>query len=360
MRIGQIFLFTTLLLFYCRTEISAQWDAPVSHYWVVRNFYNPAFAGETESVRTAALYRYQWAGIDNAPQRTIITADMPFKLLNRWHGAGVTAYSENVGSLRNSLLAAQYCFKQKLPIGYLNIGLQAGVHIIGYDAGAIYVETDTEQNNRAVVQPNSDGKKQLADLNAGISWCSSPFYVGISLSHLNQPKFRDEEREAGSIINDSFISNPKEINLSRRRSSIDQTPTEPALHENQIQLDSVNTYIPRRYNFMAGYNINLFPSLDIEPIVWIKYGSGNSQLHTTLRIIYKSRYSGGVTRLHNDGFGFFASGDIEGFKLGYSYSMHSLGTVKKSSGSHELYIKYDFTLNSFKPKRYPQKSIRLL
>ena len=55
------------------TPIRAQWEAPLNQYWEVKNYYNPSFAGSSNNIETSALYRYQWAGIENSPQRAIIT-----------------------------------------------------------------------------------------------------------------------------------------------------------------------------------------------------------------------------------------------------------------------------------------------
>ena len=88
--------------------MQAQWDVPFSHYWAVRSFYNPAFAGSTEQIHTAAAYRYEWAGVENAPQKLVLTADLPVEFLRKRQGAGIVVYGEQTGSLRNTLLAGQY------------------------------------------------------------------------------------------------------------------------------------------------------------------------------------------------------------------------------------------------------------
>ena len=108
-------------------QLQAQWDAPFTQQWAARSFYNPSFNGETEQITTSALYRYQWTGIENAPRKVALTAGMPVEFLNRRHGAGLIAYSENVGELRNTLLAAQYSYIIKTGVGFLHIGFHAGL-----------------------------------------------------------------------------------------------------------------------------------------------------------------------------------------------------------------------------------------
>ncbi len=180
------FLCLSLLLLFCLSAIQAQWDAPFSHYWAVRGFYNPAFAGETDQIRTAAVYRYQWAGIDNAPQRVVLTADMPVAFFQRRHGAGIVASSEQLGSLRNTLLAGQYSFRQELGEGALQLGLQAGICNLQYDAGSLQFIPGEEPYERGILRVNTADKQQ-ADLNAGIAWSGKQFYAGLSVLHLTEP-----------------------------------------------------------------------------------------------------------------------------------------------------------------------------
>ena len=320
------FLCLSLLLLFCLTAIQAQWDAPFSQYWAVRGFYNPAFAGETEQIRTAAVYRYQWAGIDNAPQRVVLTADMPVAFLQRRHGAGIVASSEQLGSLRNTLLAGQYSFRQELGEGALQLGLQAGICNLQYDAGSLQFIPGEEPYERGILRVNP-ADKQLVDLNAGIAWSGKQFYAGLSVLHLTQPGF--------DAVPDSIAAG-------------------------DLQSDSARSSIPRSWHLLAGYNISLFFPLEIQPMVRVQSDFSVTQVQATLRLKYDKRFSGGVSWLSDDGYAFFAGATLQGLELGYAYSLHTSGVGSESKGSHELYLRYNFPLDYFKPKLQPQKSIRLL
>lgn len=320
------FFCLSLLLLFCFTTIQAQWDAPFSHYWTVRGAYNPAFAGGTEQVRTAAVYRYQWANIENAPQKVVLTADMPVTFLQRRHGAGIVAGSDQVGSLRNTLLAGQYSFRQELGKGALQIGLQAGIYNLQFDAGSLQFIPGGEPYERDMLQV-TPADKQLADLNAGIAWCGKHGFAGLSALHLTQP--------ALYAVADSIAA-------------ID------------LQNDSTRSFIPRSYHFMAGCNIVLFSPLVVQPMVRVQSDLSVTQVQATLRMEYDKRFSGGVSWLSDDGTTFFAGATLQGLELGYAYSLHTSGVGRESKGSHELYLRYDIPLDYFKPKLQPHKSIRLL
>jgi len=307
-------------------QMQAQWDAPFTQQWSVKSYYNPAFNGETEQINTSALYRYQWAGIENAPRKVVLTAGMPVEFLNRRHGAGLIAYSENVGEQRNTLLAAQYSYIIKAGDGFLHVGLQAGLADINYDAGNIAIVSDHLQANRGSVRVNP-ADRQVADLNGGISWRGSKGYAGLSAMHINQPAFY--------AFSDSVTS-------------VD------------LQTDSLRSVIPRSYNFMAGYNIVLIHPFEIEPMVWVQHNRHETLVQATLRMVYGERFSGGLSWRADDGYGFFAGVNLRGVEMGYAYDLHKKGMARVSSGSHELYLRYLIPFALFEPKRQPQKSIRLL
>lgn len=319
------FSFVIFLLLFSLPHIQAQWENPPGHYWTVRGYYNPSFAGETDAIRTSALYRYQWKGVENAPRQIFLMADMPFEFLGIRHGAGFVSHTETVGKLRNSLLAAQYSFKKEIGKGFLNIGLQAGIYDLDFDAGSKRIAGDTLTNIRGTLKVNQTDK-QVVDLNVGISWTGKNVFAGFSAMHITQPRFFAQ--------NDSLLT--------------DQ------------QSDSGRAAIPRYYNLSVGYNISLFHSLEIQPMIWVQTDFGDAQAVATLRLEYNKMFSGGASWKMDDGYLFFAGTVIRGVTVGYAYGLHTAGPGQNSKGSHEFCLRYNFPLDYFKPKRQPHKSIRLL
>lgn len=319
------FSFLCLLLLCNCLYLQAQWDNLPGQYWTVRNYLNPSFTGETEAIRTTALYRYNWSGIENAPQQLYLTADMPFDFLGKRHGAGLVIYRESIGNLRNSAFTAQYSFKKKLGEGFLNFGLQGGIFDLQFDTGNKLILKDSLQYRRGFLKVNPINK-QLINIDAGISWTGKSFFAGFSAMHINQPQFY--------AYSDSLSTN--------------------------LQNDSTQSIIPRSYNLTVGYNITPFHPLEIQPMICIQSMGAKTQMHATLRLDYDKKVSGGVSWITDNGYLFFAGANIREIQLGYAYGLHTKGAGKISNGSHELYLQYNFPLDYFKPKRYPHKSIRLL
>lgn len=318
-------LLTILLLLCSLLHLQAQWDDPPGQYWAVKSYLNSSFAGDTEAISTTAFYRYAWRGIENAPQQLILTADMPFEFFGRRHGVGLVINNETVGQLRNSLLAVQYSFKKEFGKGFLNMGLQVGVYDLNFDAGSKYIFEDSLQHGRGTLKVDP-ADKQVIDLGAGISWTGKSVFIGLSAIHLNQPRFYAHNDSLGA----------------------------------DLQSDSTLSAIPLSYNLMAGYNITLFHTLEIQPMLWVQTDLSTLQVQATLRLEYNKKLSGGASWRMNDGYLLFAGTTIREVELGYAYGLHTRGIGQNSRGSHELYLRYNFPLDHFKPKRQPHKSIRLL
>lgn len=317
-----LFLITAL---FCALQAQAQWDTPFGQYWAVRGYYNPSFAGETEQINLSGAYRYEWAGIDYAPRKVLISADAPVEFLGMRHGVGLTTYTENTGQAGNSLFAAQYALKKRAGNGFLSIGVQAGIYRLNFDAGNIRLHTDSVSGKTSVRVNPAD--KQVFDLHAGISYTTKKLTLGASAMHINQARF--------FAVNDSSAN----------------AHTQP---------DSAYTQIPRSYNFLAAYNITLFSPLEIQPMLWVQTDFADAHVQATLRWVYNEKYSAGASWIKKDGYVFFAGATVQGVEAGYAYTLHKRGIGKESGGSHEISIRYRLPIDLWDKKMMPHKSIRLL
>lgn len=319
-------IFITTAFLFCVSLLRAQWNPAFSHYWVLKGYENPSFAGENEEIRVAVAYRSQWTGVQGSPNMAIMTADMPFEFTGQRHGVGVALFSENIGQARNNLLAGQYAFRKKIGNGSFGIGFQAGIHQLNFDAGSIHLTTDSARNNTRMIRADMIEQK-IVDLNTGISWSGKNFYAGASVLHLTEPGFY--AKRDSTIISD-------------------------------VHTDSTRTHIPRSYNFTAACNIPLFYPLEIQPIIRIQSDLSVIQVQTTLRLVYDKKFSGGASWVKDDGYVFFAGAVIQGVEAGYAYSLHTSGIGKESKGSHEVFVRYNFPIDVFNGRKPLHKSIRLL
>ena len=363
--IGLLFPF-----FCCAFTMQAQWDASCDQYWATRSISNPSFAGETGAIRAVAFYRKPWSGL---------SVDMPFEFLGRRHGIGLftqivkaemdrtdgmTGTAETVGKSgglgtshrteapRNTLMAAQYSFKQKVGKGFLNVGLQAGLYEVAFISGD-RTGISTSLSSIQGVDQSAWGDKKLFDAGAGASWTAPSFFIGFSLLHINQPKLQSYNRE---IAHENASDLPQQSDLHQpsgppQLSGLSQPPVLSQLSTGSN--DSLVSYIPRAYNFMAVYNIQWLQPLEIQPMVWLRNSSGKTTVDATLRLEYDKKFSAGASWRIEQGYVVFAGINIKGIEVGYAYGRHT-------KTNHELYLRYQFPLEAFKPKRQPHKSIRFV
>lgn len=317
MKLNYIIL-TFFFLFIGYGAAYGQWDAQLSQYWRMKNYYNPSFIGQNKAVENSLLHRQQWVGLTNAPSTSLISLNMPLDFLGKEHGVGVIVVNEKVGAFSNTSTMGQYAYKLKFKNNkVLNIGLQAGFMNINFDAGEIHIpdsEYHTPKDGDSAL-PTTGGEKKI-DMGFGVSWVTPDYYVGISVLHLLEPSFG--------------------------------------------LTDNKSSYVARGYYLMGGYNIKLDnPLIELQPSALIKSDAVVYQLDVTAKIEYNRMFSGGISWRKDDGFVFLLGAKIKNIEAGYSYDLSTSEIAKVSNGSHELFLKYSIPLEK-KKNRSVEKSIRIL
>lgn len=293
-----------------------QWDAQISQYWRMKNFYNPSFIGETGNIESSLLHRRQWVGITNAPVTSIVSLNMPLKFLGKEHGVGAIVTTEKIGLFSNTYILGQYTYKFKFKNNkYLHVGLQGGVLNVNFDAGAIEIPDSEGHDGQDPAIPAAAGDK-VADAGLGVAWIAPNYYVGLSVNHLWEPKFAlDESRDA---------------------------------------------YVARTYYLMGGYNIKLSnPLIELQPSAFFKSDAVTYQLDITAKMEYNRMFNGGISWRKDEGFVFLLGVKIKNIDAGYSYDLSTSEISKVSHGSHEVFIRYSIPLEK-KKGLGASKSIRIL
>ncbi len=299
---------------FSSVAVYGQWDAQLSQYWRMKNYYNPSFIGETNAIESSLLHRQQWVGLTNAPATSLISLNMPVQFLGKDHGVGVIVMNEKIGLFSNTSTLGQYTYKIKFKKGrYLNIGIQGGMMNIDFDASKIHIP-DSDYHDKTDI-PSAGGDKKV-DAGIGVAWITPNYYIGVSASHLWEPSFELD--------------------------------------------DNTSTYIPRGYYIMAGYNIKLNnPLIELQPSALFKSDAIAHQLDVTAKVEYNKMFSGGISWRKDDGFVFLLGARIRNIEAGYSYDLSTSEIAKVSNGSHELFLRYSIPLEK-KKDRSVGKSIRIL
>lgn len=312
MKLNYIILFV-LFLVLGTTAAYGQWDTQVSQYWRMKNFYNPSFIADNNVIEASLLHRRQWVGIENAPVTSLVSLNMPVQFLGKEHGVGVMVVNDKLGLFSNTSVMGQYSYRFKFKKNkYLNVGLQAGLIDVGFDASKIIIPDD--QKNEIELPP-AIGDKKL-DVGLGVSWVTPKYYLGASATHILEPKFDMD--------------------------------------------DEHSTSIGRIYYVIGGYNIQTNnPLIELQPSALFKSDAVTYQLDVTARVEYKKMFNGGISWRKGDGFVFLLGVKIKNIDAGYSYDLSTSAISKVSNGSHELFIRYSMPLEKRKD-RHTGKSIRIL
>lgn len=310
----KLFILLSVFFFCSLSSVYAQWDAQISQYWRMKNFYNPAAIAETNNIESSMLYRRQWVGITRAPVNTIVSLNMPVQFLGKDHGVGVLFTTEKAGLFSNTSYLGQYTYKFKFKGNKtLQVGLQAGMMNIDFDASEVHIP-DSDYHDKEE-KPAGGGDKKV-DGGLGIYWTTPKYYIGVSASHLWEPKF-----------------------------DLD---------------DETTSFIPRTYFLMGGYNIKLNnPLIELQPSTLLKWDEVTYQWDLTAKVEYNKMFNGGISWRKGDGFVFLLGVKIRNIDAGYSYDLSTSEISKVSNGSHELFIRYSIPLNRNR-KLGTSKSIRIL
>ncbi len=295
----------------------AQWDAQVSNYWVVKQTYNPAFAGQGNLLNLSILGRQQWVGVENAPKTFWASAEMPIRFMNRIHGVGVNMSNDQIGLFSNTYINGQYAYKRKIGKNTFNLGLQVGMASVGFDGTKLYNPQSSAHSSTDDAIPTSTEKASVLDAGFGVAWLAQNYYAGLSSGHVLAPKYD---------LGENFSS-----------------------------------HIPRTYYLIAGGNIHLpNPLYQIQPSTLAKYSGNVLQVDLTARFVYNKLFNAGVSWRKDDGFVFLLGASIKGFNVGYSYDWSTSAISLVGGGSHELYVTYSMPIDLGKSKKRSSKSVRIL
>lgn len=293
-------------LFFLPSNIIAQQDPHYSQYMFNPLGVNAGYTGSREALSLVMLHRSQWVGFDGAPSTQTLALHSPMK--NKNMGLGLILMNDVVGPHSTISAAASYAYRIKLGAGKLAFGLKAGVqnHQIKWDK----IEYKNTNDNIPAYGVNS---LTVPNFDFGIYYNTHSFYAGFEIQHLNAPELYFSD---SSYANDSG-------GVAR---------------------------LFRHGTFIMGKAFRISESIVFKPS-FILRGAGKMEgigdlnlcflFHNKLwaGVFFRSKYGPGLMLEYNI---------TPQFRLGYAYDLNTNGLANTNSGSHEIFIGYDF--NVFKSK----------
>lgn len=287
----------------------AQQDPQFSQHPFTKLTVNPGFAGSNEAICGTLVYRNQWTGFGGEPKTMLFTGDMPVDVLHG--GIGLSVYAaDQLGAEKNLNIRGAYAYQAELGMGRLGVGVDVGYHQKSLD-GSKFVFNDAGDGNI----PTGNVSGGSLDLGLGVYYATDRLYVGLSSTHLQ---------------------------------------------EGDIKYDNVRTSLARHYWLMAGYSLDLTPSLTLKPAMLVKSDAVSTQLDVNANLMINNRYWVGAGYRLQDAVIVTAGLEImPNLKLGYSYDYTTSDIRTYSSGTHEVMLGYCFRPN--KPiKRMFHRNVRML
>jgi len=284
-----------LILLFCSVEGFAQQDAQFTQYMYNTIAINPAYAGSRGVISIFGLYRTQWVGLDGAPETSSFSINTP---VGENVGLGVSLINDKIGPTSENNLAADFSYTiPASETARLSFGIKGSANLFTLDP--------------AKLTPEDQGDPQFQDLRnkftpnigAGIYWHTDKAYVGLSVPNFIQTNRYDDN--------------------------------DVAIYKDQIH-----------YYFIAGYvfNLDAYETIKFKPATLIKMVEGSPlQIDASANFMFNDKFVIGVAYRWNASVSALAGFQItEGLYLGYAYDLETTQLVKYNSGSHEIFLRFEF------------------
>jgi type IX secretion system PorP/SprF family membrane protein len=294
----------------------AQQDPQFSFNRLTQLTVNPGYAGHDGLINGTILNRYQWDGVKGSPQTLVFSVGAATNLFGLNSGVGFNVISDEIGFYKNISIGFDYAYRKKLSIGDLGIGASLGFYNTSVNGDWYIPESDVHGSTTEPGIPQGEASQLAVDLGFGLLLRSDNYFLGASVTHLNQASI--------------------------------------------ILADQARSFLARHYYVSAGYNITLSnPLFELQPSAYFKTDMVAYQADFTVDLVYKKRFSAGLNYRINDAVCVLLGFEMNnGLKIGYAYDLMTSALSSYGGGSHELYLSYSMDLGKNRFKKY--KSIRYL
>lgn len=274
---------------------------------------NPAYAGSHETLSLTAMTRYQWAGLDGAPNTQTFSAHAPVK--NDQIALGLQLYNDNIGVSRTFTTNIAGAYRINFEKSVLSMGLQLGFSSYRSDVTTLnpvfdFNDVALSENVNEPFNPN---------MGAGLYWYSEKYYVGFSVPTLFNSTINSFDIEGSGL---TYESGDSKRHMYLTGGYVFDLGTHFKLKPNGLI----------KYVHGAPIQIDINANLLINEVAWfgLSYRNGES-ISVLLELLITSD-----------------------FRFGYSYDyiLNDLKTI--SSGSHEIMLNYriEFKKDKITSPRY--------
>ncbi len=298
-----LFLLAIGLPFLCQ----GQQDSEYTQYMYNTVTVNPAYAGNRGVLSFNSLYRSQWAGLNGAPKSLTFSVNSPVG--ERGVGLGLSVIHDEIGPSTESNMTLDFSYTVPLSRRTeLSFGLKGGMNLLNVDFGKLDIrdrgELEFSQNVENRFSPNLG---MGAFLHFDDRW-----YVGLS--------------------------SPNILSTDHYDDAVASTASERA-----------HIYL------ITGYVFDINRGLKFKPAILTKAVKGAPlALDVSATFLFNDRFTLGLSYRLDASISALAGFQIsDRFMLGYAYDYDTTELGNYNSGSHDLFLRFEFTKrtrNSINPR----------
>ena len=256
---------------------------------------NPAYAGSRGVLSVFGLHRTQWVGVDGAPVTNSFSLNTPIQNSNI--GLGLSIVNDKIGPSDETLISTDVSYSIPTSDKYkLSFGIKATANLLNVDFTKLKI-----YNQGDVLSQNNIDNQFSPNIGAGVYYRSDKLYAGVSVPFILETKH--------------FYDNTNSV-------------AKEALH----------------YYFIGGYVFDVSESTKFKPAFLIKSVKGAPlQADVTANFMFFDKFVlGGAWRWSA------AASALVGFQIdsnwfiGYTYDADTTKLANYNSGSHEIFLRYEF------------------
>ena len=293
------FTFLGILLLLVNT-IYAQQEAQYSQYMYNTISVNPAYAGSRNVLSVLALHRSQWIGLEGAPTTSTFSINTPIPETNL--GLGISAISDRIGPTEQTTVSGDISYTIRLSEKTnLSFGAKGTASFFSFDQ---YRVTPFQANDPKWKSLSSN---MSPNFGVGMYLHSDKYYLGLSIPNLMESNF---------------------------------------YNDNEIAINSQS----RNYYFIGGYVFDVSNWIKFKPAIVSKIVTGAPvQLDLSGNALFMDKFVLGAAYRVDA-----ALTGLAGFQvndelfIGYSYDFDTTNLSRYNSGSHEIFIRYEFVFKNDK------------
>ncbi|MFB9076268.1 type IX secretion system membrane protein PorP/SprF [Flavobacterium procerum] len=292
--------FLTVAILLIGLVSTAQQDAQFTQYMYNTININPAYAGSRDALSVFGLYRTQWVGLDGAPETSNLSVNTPISDTNL--GVGLSFINDKIGPTVENNFSADISYSIQASATYkLSFGIKGTANLFNLDINKLNPKDQGDpkfQNAANTFSPN---------IGAGVYLHSDKGYIGLSV-----PNFIETNR-----YNNNDVA---------------------------IYKEKINYYL------IAGYVFNLdhYQYLKFKPAVLTKMVDGAPlQVDLSANFLFNDKFTAGVSYRWDAALSAMAGFQISnGLFLGYAYDRETTKLNNYNSGSHEIFLRFEFFKNN--------------